>query len=57
MDAANQLLFDRDQPIKNVASAVGYPDVRYFITLFGKQTGTTPARWRATGGTRFLKRK
>jgi iron complex transport system substrate-binding protein len=57
MDAAKQMLLDREQPIKNVASAVGYPDVRYFITLFGKQTGTTPARWRATGGTRFLKRK
>jgi AraC family L-rhamnose operon transcriptional activator RhaR len=57
MDAAKQMLLDREQPIKNIASAVGYPDVRYFITLFGKQTGTTPARWRATGGTRFLKRK
>jgi len=52
--AAKQLLLDRDRPIKSIAAEVGYPDVRYFITLFHRHAGTTPARWRATGGTKFL---
>ncbi len=55
--AAKQLLLDRHRPIKSVAIDVGYPDVRYFITLFRKHIGTTPARWRITGGTKFLRRK
>jgi AraC family L-rhamnose operon transcriptional activator RhaR len=51
---ATQLLLDPNRSIKQIAAEVGYPDVRYFTTLFHKQIGTTPAKFRATGGTQFL---
>jgi AraC family L-rhamnose operon transcriptional activator RhaR len=57
MDAAAQLLLDNDVPIKQVAMRVGYPDVHYFTTLFGRRTGLTPAAFRAARGTKFLSRK
>ena len=54
VDAARQLLMDRQHAIKNVAREVGYPDVHYFTTLFRRRTGQTPAAFRAAGGTQFL---
>ena len=34
--------------------AAGYPDVRYFTTLFHRRAGLTPAAFRRQRGTRFL---
>jgi AraC family L-rhamnose operon transcriptional activator RhaR len=56
VQAAAQLLLDRQVAIKNIAREVGYPDVHYFTTLFRRRTGQTPAAFRAKGGTRFLER-
>lgn len=53
MDAAAQLLLDAGTPIKEVAQRAGYPDVRYFTTVFRRYHGITPARFRASGGTQF----
>ncbi|GMV82075.1 MAG: hypothetical protein AMXMBFR7_32590 [Planctomycetota bacterium] len=53
MEAAAQKLIDRRLPIKDIAAQVGYPDVRYFTTVFRKQMGLPPAQFRARGGTRF----
>ena len=55
LETAAQLLLDPNLPIKQIARTVGYPDVHYFTTLFGRKMGLTPARFRANGGTRFLK--
>lgn len=54
IDMATQLLLDQRTPIKEVALATGYPDVRYFTTLFHQRVGLTPATFRQKGGTRFL---
>ena len=55
MDHAAHLLLERHRPTKEVAHAVGYPDVRYFITVFHRRMGLTPAAFRRQGGTRFLR--
>jgi len=57
IDTARKMLLNPDRPIKQIAAAVGYPDVHYFTTLFGRHTGQTPAAFRATGGVRFLSNK
>ena len=54
MEAASHLLLNTAWPVKRVAAAVGYPDVRYFTTRFGRQAGTTPAAFRRAGGTVML---
>ncbi len=51
MESAAQLLLDRSLAIKDVAAGAGYPDVRYFTTVFRKTTGVTPAAYRERGGT------
>lgn len=55
LEMAAQLLLDRQAriPIKEIAQACGYPNVRYFTTLFHQRTGLTPALFRQQGGTRF----
>jgi AraC family L-rhamnose operon transcriptional activator RhaR len=55
IEMASQLLLDKEIPIKQIARSVGYPDAHYFTTLFGKRTGMTPAVFRSSGGTRFLR--
>ena len=50
-----QLLMNTQLPIKQVAAAVGYPDTHYFTTLFGRHTGSTPAVFRKSGGTKYLR--
>jgi AraC family L-rhamnose operon transcriptional activator RhaR len=57
IEMASQLLLEKEIPIKQVARSVGYPDSHYFTTLFGKQTGLTPAVFRNSGGTRFLRNR
>ncbi len=54
IDIATQLLLDSRTPIKEIALAIGYPEVRYFTTLFRLRVGLTPASFRQKGGTRFL---
>ena len=53
LETAQQLLLDPAIPIKEIAERVGFPDVRYFTTVFRKKTGVPPAEYRARGGTRF----
>ena len=52
--AAAQLLLDKTLAIKDIAARVGYPDVRYFTTVFRQATNVTPAVFRARGGTRWV---
>lgn len=54
METAAQLLLEQRLSIKEIAQATGYPNVRYFITVFHQKTGLTPAVFRQKGGTRFL---
>jgi AraC-like DNA-binding protein len=54
IEKATQLLLEGRTPIKEVALATGYPDVRYFTTLFHQRVGLTPASFQRKGGTRFL---
>ncbi len=54
MEKAAQLLLDGRTSIKEVALATGYPDVRYFTTLFHQRVGLPPASFQRKGGTRFL---
>lgn len=54
MEAATHQLLDQRLSIKQVAHAVGYPDVRYFTTLFRRKIGLPPAAFRRQNGTRFL---
>lgn len=43
---ASRLLRERDDPIADIAQAVGVPDLRVFRRLFKAITGSTPMRWR-----------
>ena len=53
-ERATRMLMEHQQPIKQSATAVGYPDVRYFTSLFHKRIGVTPAVFRKDHGTLFL---
>ena len=55
VERAAHLLLNSDMPIKQISAAVGYPDTHYFTTLFGRHTGQTPAAFRRSGGTRYLR--
>jgi AraC-like DNA-binding protein/mannose-6-phosphate isomerase-like protein (cupin superfamily) len=54
VESASQLLLDKTLAIKDIAARVGYPDVRYFTTVFRQATHVTPAAYRARGGTRWV---
>lgn len=43
---AQALLFQSQQPVSEVAAAVGVPDASYFSRLFKKHTGQTPLAFR-----------
>jgi len=47
---AKELLASSDMMTYEVAEAVGYPDARYFASLFRKRTGTTPSDYRKSLG-------
>jgi two-component system, response regulator YesN len=47
---AEELLASSDMLSYEVAEAVGYPDARYFASLFKKRTGVTPSEYRASMG-------
>jgi AraC family transcriptional activator of pobA len=45
---AQRLLFYTDKSVKEIAFELGYEDYKYFIRLFGKKLGTSPANFRKT---------
>ncbi len=54
LEAAAQLLLERQLSTKEVAQATGFRDVHYFMTLFRQYAGCTPGNFRLSNGTRFL---
>ena len=56
IEAASQLLLDRNLAIKDIAARTGYPDVRYFTTVFRQAMRVTPAVFRnkAAAGTSWV---
>jgi len=55
MDVASRLLLEQRLSIKEVAHATGYPDTRYFTTLFHRRMGLPPATFRRLNGTQVLR--
>jgi two-component system, response regulator YesN len=47
---AKELLATSDMLAYEIAEAVGYPDARYFASLFKKRTGSTPSEYRKALG-------
>ncbi|MGQ9864563.1 MAG: helix-turn-helix domain-containing protein [Bacteroidia bacterium] len=43
---AQRLLHYTQQPVKEIAYALGFKEVSYFVTFFKKQTGITPEKFR-----------
>ena len=49
MEKAKTLLSeDRELPLSEVASRCGFHDYNYFITVFSREVGSSPALWRKT---------
>ncbi|MDD2980741.1 MAG: response regulator [Hespellia sp.] len=48
MEKAKSLLTTTDKQVHIIGGEVGYPDARYFCTLFKKQVGLTPNQFRKT---------
>lgn len=48
VDAAKQLLVHREYSLEIVASLCGFSGANYLCRVFKKQTGQTPAQWRAS---------
>lgn len=44
---ARRLLFHTESPLKEIAWQLGFADASYFIRFFKRETGLTPAAWRA----------
>jgi AraC-like DNA-binding protein len=53
IETAGQLLLT-GMSIKEIATRMGYSDVRYFTTVFREATGMPPAHFRAHHGTTFV---
>ena len=47
IEAAKQLLCHREYPLEVVASLCGFSGANYLCRVFKKETGQTPAQWRA----------
>jgi two-component system response regulator YesN len=47
---AKKKLLDHDKRIYEVASEVGYQDVKYFSQIFKKRVGMTPSEFRKSKG-------
>ncbi|MGI4875571.1 MAG: helix-turn-helix domain-containing protein [Janthinobacterium lividum] len=45
---ARRLLFHTHQSVKEIAFALGFADASYFNRFFKRQTGATPAGYRAS---------
>lgn len=50
LEEAEKLLAETNLPVKEIASAVGYPDEKYFSRLFKKTTGIKPTEYRKIYG-------
>ncbi len=50
LDRARTLLLRTDEPLKQLALLVGYPDVHHFTRAFSRVFGCPPGRFRATKG-------
>lgn len=48
------LLLESDEGVAQIARRCGYPEVRPFITAFGRRYGQPPGAFRAHGGTLHL---
>ncbi len=46
VEAAKRLLEEQNQPVEDVAHAVGYEDISFFRRLFKRLTGLTPGEYR-----------
>lgn len=46
MDSAKELLLKTDLPVRSIADNLGFDDCGYFIKIFKRETGTTPAEFR-----------
>jgi two-component system response regulator YesN len=46
VERAKEMMAGTDLPAYEVAERVGYPDARYFSSIFKKQTGITPSEFR-----------
>lgn len=49
LEESMELLRKSDQPIQDIAQAVGFANIKYYYVLFKKHTGCTPAAYRAEG--------
>lgn len=47
LDAAKRLLLHREYTLETIASLCGFAGANYFCRVFKKETGKTPAAWRA----------
>lgn len=47
VERAAELLLHTDRAVTDIALDCGFNDLSYFIKTFKRQTGTTPAKWRA----------
>lgn len=45
--AANQLMFDRDKPVVDIAALCGFSSLSSFSRVFKNQFGVPPGRWRS----------
>ncbi|WP_409012660.1 helix-turn-helix domain-containing protein [Dyadobacter sp. 3J3] len=52
INKAQRLLYYSEMSIKEIAYTLGYEDDKYFIRLFGKSTGSSPAVFRKNKATR-----
>ncbi len=46
VERAMEMLADLSMKIYQIAGNVGYPDVKYFVSVFKEITGLTPSEWR-----------
>lgn len=46
VERAMEMLNDLSMKIYQIAGNVGYPDVKYFVSVFKEITGLTPSEWR-----------
>ena len=46
MELSEKLLITTDEPLREIAAAVGFSDVEYFSRTFKKHHGISPAAWR-----------
>ena len=49
LEHAKELLLSSELPVGMIAEQCGFPDLQYFITLFRKEYGLPPGKFRAAG--------